>query len=312
MTDRGLIRYRNRIHDSARWAYLELRHDDIIVSTPPKCGTTWTQMICVLLILGEPTLDRPLSMISPWLDMETRAIGDVVADLDGQRHRRVIKTHTPRDGLPYRDGVTYICVGRDPRDVALSMDNHWSNMNEDAFMAARESALGTPGEPSLAPPPARAATVRERFWSWVGDDAPPTETGSSLRRTLRHLATFWDVRHDDSVVLLHYDDLQRDLDGSMRQLAHRLGIVVDDERWPELVDAATYASMRRNHDKTVPNAGRGLWHDEERFFNRGASGQWRELLANDEDLARYERRVAQLAEPGLAAWVHGEPAAPSP
>jgi hypothetical protein len=127
-------------------------------------------------------------------------------------------------------------------------------------------------------------------------------------RTLRHLGTFWDARHDDGVVLLHYDDLQRDLDGSMRQLAQRLGIVVDEGRWPELVDAATYASMRRNRDKTVPNAGRGLWHDEERFFNRGASGQWRELLDN-EALARYERRVARLAEPALAAWVHGGRAA---
>lgn len=96
----------------------------------------------------------------------------------------------------------------------------------------------------------------------------------------------------------------------MRQLAQRLGIVVEEERWPELVDAATYASMRRNRDKTVPNAGRGLWHDEERFFNRGASGQWRELL-DHEDLARYERRVARLAEPLLAAWVHGGRAAPA-
>ena len=311
MTDGELVRYRNRIFDSVRWTHLELRGDDIIVSTPPKCGTTWTQMICVLLVLGKPTLDRPLSTISPWLDMETRAIVDVVADLEGQRHRRVIKTHTPRDGLPYREGVTYICVGRDPRDVALSIDNHWSNMNVDAFAAAREAALGTLAEPAIASPPPRAPTAKERFWSWVDNDAPPTETGSSLLRTLHHFATFWAARDDDSVVLLHYDDLQRDLDGSMRALAQRLGISVEEGRWPELVAAATYESMRRNRDKTVPNVGRGLWHDEERFFNRGTSGQWRELV-DDEDLVRYGRRVAELAEPGLAAWAHGGAAGPSP
>jgi aryl sulfotransferase len=312
VTDGELVRYRNRIHDSARWAHLDLRRDDIIVSTPPKCGTTWTQMICVLLVLGKPTLDRPLSTISPWLDMETRAIGDVVADLDGQRYRRVIKTHTPRDGLPHRDGVTYICVGRDPRDVARSMDNHWSNMNVDAFTAAREAALGTLAEPAIASPPPRAPTARERFWSWVDDDTPPAETGSSLLRTLHHFATFWDYRDHASVVLLHYDDLQRDLDGSMRGLARRLGIPVEEGRWPELVAAATYESMRRNHDQTVPNAGRGLWHDEGRFFNRGTSGQWRELLDHDDDLARYRRRVVELADPALAAWAHGGAAGRSP
>jgi hypothetical protein len=138
----------------------------------------------------------------------------------------------------------------------------------------------------------------------VDDDAPPAETGSSLLRTLHHFSTFWDARDDASVVLLHYDDLQRDLEGAMRGLARRLGIPVEEGLWPELVAAATYESMRRNPDQTVPNGGHGLWHDEARFFNRGTSGQWRELLDNDADLPRYWRRVAELAEPGLAAWAH--------
>ena len=50
--------------------------------------------------------------------MLTRALDDVVADLDAQTHRRFIKTHTPLDGLPHDPRVTYIGVGRDPRDVA--------------------------------------------------------------------------------------------------------------------------------------------------------------------------------------------------
>ena len=60
--DRGIV------YDSARWEGIELRRGDIVISTPPKCGTTWTQMICYLLILQEPELDRPLAEISPWLD----------------------------------------------------------------------------------------------------------------------------------------------------------------------------------------------------------------------------------------------------
>src|SRR5712672_1576937 len=88
-------RYEASMYYSNRWDGFELRPDDIVISTPPKCGTTWTQMICALLIFQSTAFARPLSRISPWLDMRTRPRGEVVADLDAQQHRRFIKTHTP-------------------------------------------------------------------------------------------------------------------------------------------------------------------------------------------------------------------------
>src|SRR3954449_1862464 len=117
-------RYEGKVFDSSRWDGFVLRPGDIIISTPPKCGTTWMQMICALLVFQTPQFDRPLDQISPWLDMLTRDRDSVVADLDAQSHRRFIKTHTPFDGLPHDAGVRYIAVGRDPRDVACSWDNH--------------------------------------------------------------------------------------------------------------------------------------------------------------------------------------------
>ena len=47
-------RYEGVVFDSSRWDGFALRPGDIVISTPPKCGTTWTQMICALLILQEP------------------------------------------------------------------------------------------------------------------------------------------------------------------------------------------------------------------------------------------------------------------
>jgi hypothetical protein len=43
-----------------------------------------------------------------------------------------------------------------------------------------------------------------------------------------------------------------------------------------------------------------------RFFSRGTSGQWRDLL-DDADLARYAARVRALASGNLVEWVHREP-----
>jgi len=38
-------RYEGTVYDSNRWDGFELRTGDIIIAAPPKCGTTWMQMI---------------------------------------------------------------------------------------------------------------------------------------------------------------------------------------------------------------------------------------------------------------------------
>ena len=100
--------YVGTVFDSGRWDGFELRPDDIIISTPPKCGTTWTQMICALLIFQEPELPLPLDTLSPWIDMVTRARKVLFTELEAQTHRRFIKTHTPLDGIANDPSITYI------------------------------------------------------------------------------------------------------------------------------------------------------------------------------------------------------------
>ena len=300
-------RYEASMYDSNRWDGFELRPGDIIISTPPKCGSTWTQMVCALLILQEPELLVPLNRLSPWIDMVTRARTEVFADLRAQTHRRFIKTHTPLDGIPHDPRVTYICVGRDPRDVALSIDHHIDNMDIGAFLDARQQAVAIDGiglGPLRAQPP-RPDGERDRFWQWVDDETPSTQVGSSLRRTQEHLQTLRAVGDDLDVVHLHYGDLQTDLEGQMRRLAARLGIDVEAQRWPGLVQAATFESMRSRADTTVPAGGPDHWIDPAAFFSRGTSGQWRDLL-DDADLARYAARARSLASDDLVEWVHDE------
>src|SRR3954471_11209284 len=108
MNDRR--RYRNFVHDSGRWEGFVFRDDDIVIATPPKCGTTWMQMLCALLIFRTPDIPGALADVSPWLDMQTRPLDDARGALDAQTPRRFIKTHTPLDGLPFDRRVTYVHV----------------------------------------------------------------------------------------------------------------------------------------------------------------------------------------------------------
>ena len=296
-------RYHGFIDDSDRWNELDLRDGDIIIDTPPKCGTTWMQMCCALLIFQQPELPRPLSDLSPWVDMLTWPIDELVALLDAQTHRRFMKTHTPLDGVPWDPKLTYICVGRDPRDAMLSMESHMANMDMNAVLAAREKAVGLDDlDPSQMPTPPPDDPI-ERFWWWVDDRSPADARVLGLAGVLEHLQTFWDRRDEPNVALFHYSDLRADLDGQMRRLAHVLDIEVPGHRWDELVHAASFAEMKQRADVLVPDLEHGIWHDNSQFFDQGRSGRWHALIGDDA-LPRYDARVAELVSPELAHWAH--------
>ncbi len=299
------VRYQSLISDSARWDGFEFRDGDIVISTPAKCGTTWTQMICALLVFQTPELPLPLDELSPWLDMQTRTPQETEAIFEQQRHRRFIKTHTPFDGLPLDDRVRYICVGRDPRDVALSMLNHRANFDFAALLTAREHAvgLGDVTDQLAAGPPPEADTELGRFWDWIDYDITTRPPGSSLQMLVHHIATFWPSRNANTVHMIHYDDLKRDLEGEMRRLAAYLDIEVAQDIWPELVHAATFEQMKANADTTAPDVSHKVWQNNADFFRNGTSGQWKALLS-DVDRQRYEHTARSLMSTDIFDWLH--------
>ena len=60
-------RYRGFMSDSARWDRFAFRPDDVVISTPSKCGTTWMQTIVGMLLLDRTELGAPIGTISPRL-----------------------------------------------------------------------------------------------------------------------------------------------------------------------------------------------------------------------------------------------------
>ena len=243
------------VFDSARWEGFVFRPDDIVISTPPKCGTTWTQMICALLVYQTTSFEQSLDLISPWLDMLTRDLASVRADLDAQTHRRFIKTHTPFDGLPHHPDVTYICVGRDPRDVFRSWENHRENMDILAVLAARERAVGL-----------------DDVMEMLAVGPPPlAETGGPRRR---------DARTGDT----------------SRHRGRRVSLARPRRRGHVPQHARPGRRDRTRHDERDLDR-------QQRFFNRGCTGQWRDLL-DDAAVRRYGRRVSELVASDLATWAH--------
>ena len=117
--------YQNHHLDSTRWEYFEPRSDDIVISTSYKAGTTWMQTIVANLLHPHDDMLIPVTEMSPWLDMRMYPLEGVLNQLKLQNDRRFIKTHLPLDGLSYHRDIRYIVVGRDARDVFMSLLNHW-------------------------------------------------------------------------------------------------------------------------------------------------------------------------------------------
>jgi hypothetical protein len=302
MADRA--HYRSVVADSSRWDGFVFRDGDIVISTPPKCGTTWMQRLVSLLVFDGPELPAPISKVSPWLDMQLAPLDEVTALLDAQPHRRFIKTHTPLDGIPWDPRASYICVARDPRDVAVSARHHMSNMNVEQFMASRQAAVGLDDLPELGvsrPGPAPPQSDADALRSWMDDDSG--HAPMSLRFVITHLSTFWSARESSNVALFHYRDMSADLVGELRRLASFLGYDISAARAAELAQWASFDAMKRDAATVAPNADIALWHNTEEFFHRGQSGQWEEVFTADH-LDRYTERVRQLAPPDLAEWLH--------
>lgn len=293
-------RYQTVVYDSARWNGFELRAGDVVISTPPKCGTTLTQLCCALLIHGGPELPAPLEQLSPWIDMTIRPVEDVHAVLEAQTHRRIIKTHTPLDGVPFHPEVTYVVVGRDPRDVAVSWDHHFANLDWDRFFELRATAVSPADDGVFSPPPPPAEDPAGRYAQFmVGDD----EGGMHLGAVLGHLAVAWDRRHVPNVLLVHYTDLRRDLPAELLRLAAALGVPCTPARAAELAAEASLDRMRERADDVVPSASVGLWRDPARFIRTGGIGEWRDLTTPEVD-DLYRRRITELVPADLAAWLH--------
>lgn len=293
--------YRNFAMDSSRWEKFIPRDGDIIIATPPKCGTTWTQMICALLIFQKTDFGRPLSDITPWLDMQLTPLDAVIAEFESQSHRRFIKTHTPFDGLPYYSNVTYLCVGRDPRDAFMSFDNHDRNISQE-FKIKMLAGL-KPGDPMPAPP---IKDLRERFRAWiVAPGTPESSDNPAMMPVQPYVKSFWDFRHLPNIHFLHYSDMKRDLGGEMRRIAKILGISVAEDLWPSLIEAAQFESMKKKADQFAPDAKVGIWRNDTDFFNKGETGQWQGVLG-PEELELFSRTLRERLPPDLARWIeHG-------
>jgi hypothetical protein len=171
------------------------RPTDVIIAPFGKCGTTWLQQIFHTLRTRGDTDYDDISAVVPWIETAA-ALGQ---DLDAKQKAepRGFKSHLGWDRVP--KGGRYIVSLRDPKDALVSMYRFmegWFIEPGTIPLAtfAREDYMQNSGGPY--------------YWS--------------------HLVSWWGVRHDPAVLLLSYEQMQRDPAGTIRRVAGHCGITLDD------------------------------------------------------------------------------------
>jgi len=161
------------------------------------------------------------------------------------------------------------------------------------------SGENAPAEPFLMPP----EDIREFWRLWMTRATYPWESdGYPYWSHHHHARSYWDFRHLPNLLFVHYNDLKADLDGEMRRIAGFLDIDVPGAKWPELVDLATFTSMKRDTDILGPEMGMIFEGGADRFLYKGTNDRWRDVLTAD-DLALYDIAAERTLTPELRCWL---------
>ncbi|PTX60687.1 sulfotransferase domain-containing protein [Sulfitobacter mediterraneus] len=270
------------------WEYFALRPDDIIVNTPPKCGTTWMLNIAMMLIYGRVVPEAGNREDSPWLDAGFRDQKAMAASQDSLTRRRCLKSHTPMDGIAYGVEPTYIVVYRHPADAHFSFRSHVENMKDNSDLIGMY-------------PPDLSVGFR-RFL-----DDPLTDAGTddlTISSIVHHYAQAKTRQPNGNVHFFHYADLSRDLHGQITRLAGILDISLPAQTISDVTEANTFASMRKVAETSETRFDeKSPFRDQAGFFASGTSNKWEGRLTS-EDIERYDALCASLLPPEDAAWLN--------
>jgi aryl sulfotransferase len=216
------------------------RDGDIVVSVPPKSGTTWTMNIVHQLRSGGDPSFADIYAEVPWLEIlpsPDSVVDDLVAGFDQMPHdrRRAFKSHAAPPALPFHASgsgldVRYVVVVRHPDEAVASFR---------PFIAAHSDAWFDLWQ---VPSDAIVGPNFEAFFAGLGSHAiAPMVFGV--------VAAWWQLRNEPNVLLVHYSDLKRQPEASIRKIAEFLDFEVTEAQWPAILEYTSFAWMKAHEDK---------------------------------------------------------------
>jgi len=252
------------------------RDGDVVVSVPPKSGTTWTMNIVhQLREKGDRTFDDIYAEVK-WIEAMDKPgctveeMAKKVDDMPDTRPR-AFKSHAAPPMLPFKDNVKYVVIMRNPEEALVSMKNFTENHSKEFL-----KLWGMP--PEAFQWPDGFETFYNAFVRGVGFD----------KMIFGFAAEWWKLRHKPNVVMLHYKDMVSDHEGSIKKISDFLGYgPYTEEEWSTILELTSFAWMKRHESRfeartvwPVPVLNKGAMI-RQGSFGMARQGGFSEELAND-------------------------------
>jgi len=278
--------------------HVKWRDGDIVISVPPKSGTTWTMNIVYQLLTGGDTDFKEIYEEVPWLEFvgyPGQPIQEILDRVDKMRtdRRRAFKTHSAPPVVPFlKSGsereLKYVVVFRNPEEAMVSF-RQFMDQHTDEFYKLWDFP--------------KEAVFRADFPSFYAEIVDPRQLQGMF---FGFLAAWWSLRNEPNVLFLHYADMIRNHEGAIGKIAKFLKIEPQPEQWPAILKYTSFAWMKQHENKFESNS-RNKVHGLKRgaMIRKGQVGQAMSDGMTDE-IARHFRAVGSRIFPNEAAikWLY--------
>jgi len=278
---------------------VEWRNGDIIISVPPKSGTTWMMNIVHQLRTGGDPDFKDIYIEVPWLEFVENREDTPERRLDRFRtlptsRRRAFKTHAAPPHIPYIEpgpnalDVKYVVVVRNPEEALVSLK---------PFIAGHSQAFFDYWKVP------KGIFERETFAEYYRDvlaNMPHAEMFFGF------LANWWPLRNKPNVRLLHFSELKNNPNSVIPALADFLGFSPTKEQWPKILEYCSFDWMKKHQEKFEMQHVLGFpMLDSGAMVRKGAVGAAKEDGMTAEIAAEFRAKGAALIKnPKVLDWFY--------
>lgn len=246
------------------------RRGDVILASPPKCGTTWLKALAFATMargVYPPApapgchAEHPLLRLNPhdcvpFLEMLFSA--GQGSKMEALPSPRLMATHMHHSLLPASISnnpdckIVYIC--REPKDMLVSLWHFARRMDlsDTSFSDVLEAAC-------------EGMSVNGPFWD--------------------HVLGYWNASKasPETVLFLRYEEMLRDPVGSVKKLAHFVGQPFSpaEEEAGVVTDIVRLCSFDKMKNLEVNKAGSRAPLGNDRYFRKGRVGDWVNYMTPD-------------------------------
>ncbi|MFV2005274.1 MAG: sulfotransferase domain-containing protein, partial [Gammaproteobacteria bacterium] len=266
------------LHDPVILAHFKARPTDVLITTPPKAGTTWMQQILYQLRSGGDPDFSSIDEVVPWLEIqrEGKSWQQILQHFETLPEPRIFKTHCTAEQTPGIGIAKIILTSRDPRDCCVSFYHHLMNMTDEA-----RSNKEIP----------RPTSFDEHVEQWL-----------EFAAWYRNVKSWWPYYDHPKVLWLRYQDMKNDIESSIDQITAFLDWKISDEQKQKVLEYSSFDWMK-THDEKFSNQGANDQGENKtqvfkhgKFIRQGKVGKYRELMS-DEQEQRVLEKAKNMLEP---------------